>query len=285
MPNETSAKSETQVIRLQDIMHIPEPGKYKLHLACRDRSRSNVEPLDDFVDDANKWLGWNEWRHPKRNDWTRDYVLSFMEFYPRRDTWLFGGGFKVLQRHRDGYQLLPMPEFQKYVGRLLVLFHRYQGMRGRGFNLENYLDELEATQILESRDAGEVYCGYDKICHDFRVLEHIFRSERADWKAALSDICAVYVIADKLNGKKYVGSAYGDGGLWHRWSCYMKTGHGSNDELVELINKKGIEYARRNFRFAILEVMAKSASDQEIRNRESHWKEALMTREHGYNRN
>jgi len=65
----------------------------------------------------------------------------------------------------------------------------------------------------------------------------------------------------------------------------MGTGHGWNDELLALINRRGIKYAREHFRFSVLEVMAKSTSDDAVVARETHWKRALLTREHGYNKN
>jgi len=109
--------------------------------------------------------------------------------------------------------------------------------------------------------------------------------ERPDWKAALQSVKGVYLIVDKDNGKKYVGSAYGAFGLWQRWGCYIGTGHGWNDELTKLINKKGIEYARKNFRLSLLEYRPAYTDDQEIMSRENYWKEALLSRKFGYNRN
>jgi hypothetical protein len=53
------------------------------------------------------------------------------------------------------------------------------------------------------------FCRYDKINHDFNVLESIFRIQRSDWKAALDNLKGVYLISDKSNGKLCVGSAYG----------------------------------------------------------------------------
>lgn len=94
------------------------------------------------------------------------------------------------------------------------------------------------------------------------------------------------MIVDKSNGKKYVGSAYGDNGIWSRWSTYILTGHGYNDELVDLITKNGLDYARKNFHFAILELRSMKTDDDTIINRESFWKEVLLTRGNfGYNKN
>ena len=94
------------------------------------------------------------------------------------------------------------------------------------------------------------------------------------------------MIVDKFNGKKYVGSAYGDSGIWSRWCTYINTGHGYNDELVMLIEKNGIDYARKYFQFAILELRSMKTDDDTIINRESFWKEVLLTRGiFGYNKN
>jgi len=100
------------------------------------------------------------------------------------------------------------------------------------------------------------------------------------------NVKGVYLIVDKNNGKKYVGSAYGDGGIWSRWSCYMGTGHGWNDELTKLIQKEGMGYAMENFRLSLLEHRSMKTDDNVIIQRESFWKEALLTRGcFGYNKN
>lgn len=105
-------------------------------------------------------------------------------------------------------------------------------------------------------------------------------------EAALENVKGVYLIADKSNGKKYVGSAYGDAGVWARWSCYIGTGHGWNDELTTLIAREGLDYARRNFRISLLEYRPAKTDDKAILEREAYWKEALLSRgQFGYNKN
>ncbi|MGB4782742.1 GIY-YIG nuclease family protein, partial [Candidatus Methylomirabilis sp.] len=129
-------------------------------------------------------------------------------------------------------------------------------------------------------------CGYENINHDFSTLETIFKSGRPDWKAALENVKGVYLIIDKYNGKKYVGSAYGGSGIWARWECYMGTGHGWNDELTKLIQQEGIDYARKNFRLSLLEYRPARTDDRVIIERENYWKEALLScGAFGYNRN
>ena len=158
-------------------------------------------------------------------------------------------------------------------------------MMGRDFLLEKFINEFTLREILPSVYTGETFPGFENISHDFHILEAVFRSERSDWKAALSSIKGVYVISDKENGKQYVGSAYGDMGIWSRWACYIGTGHGWNDELTRLINDKTIEYARKNFRFSLVDVMQMTATNEKVIEREVYWKNALLSKEHGYNRN
>jgi hypothetical protein len=150
-------------------------------------------------------------------------------------------------------------------------------------------DRIELARRVYTKmvGLGKPFPGINEINHSFSVLEKIFEVGRIDWKAALMDLKAVYLITDTSNGKKYVGSAYGDTGLWSRWGCYIGTGHGWNDELVRLIRRRGLKYARRNFNFSILEAMAKGTADDAVIGRESHWKQILLTRnrDHGYNRN
>lgn len=270
------------MIKIKDILKTDDPAQYKLHLACRNEDW--VRPLDEYVTDYKKWLDWNKWRG-NRNDWTRDFIFSLMEFYPRANSWLFGGVFKVLERHEGDYILEEVEEFKKFTGRLLFSFHRYQGMRGRAYYLEKYIEKFEVVEIFSEPYRGERFPGYENICHDFNVLETIFKSERTDWKAALSSVKGIYLISDKCNGKQYIGSAYGGEGIWSRWACYIGTGHGWNDELTKVIEEKKFRYARENFRFSILEIMTMMTSDDEVISRESHWKNSLLTREHGYNKN
>ncbi len=42
------------------------------------------------------------------------------------------------------------------------------------------------------------------------------RSQKPDWRTALETTQGIYMITDKLNGKRYVGSAYGSNGIWSR---------------------------------------------------------------------
>lgn len=117
------------------------------------------------------------------------------------------------------------------------------------------------------------------------ILKAIIQKEKQDWKASLTAVKGVYLIIDTHNGKSYIGSAYGDAGIWSRLCCYVNTGHGWNDELVKTITEKGIDYALANFKFSVLEVFSFNTSDDVILNREKHWKNVMLSRKFGYNKN
>jgi hypothetical protein len=170
------------------------------------------------------------------------------------------------------------------IGRLKI--HLKRSGRNDSIRLENVYSEMVVSELLREPYSGERFPGYENINHDFSILATVFRSNRDNWKTALENVKGVYLIVDKQNGKKYVGSAYGDSGIWARWESYMGTGHGGNDELTKLIQERGIEYARKNFRLSLLEYRPARTDDRVIIERENYWKEALLSRgEFGYNRN
>jgi len=272
-------------IKITDVMQLEELNHYKLHLGSWNGCD---HPLDLYLQDETEWKHWNEWRNPEtgKNEWNREYIFSLIKFYSKQNTWLFGGVFKVLDRpDGENYKIEKLKVFEKYEGRLLLNFERYQGMRGRSFLLENYIDLMTVNQLFEYKYTGEVFPGYDNINHDFTVLENIFKLAKSDWKTALENVKGIYLLTDKETGKSYIGSAYGDTGIWARWEQYINTFHGWNDKMVTLFKKKGKKYIRNNLKFTILEIYGMYTPDDQIIERENYWKEKLMTRIHGYNLN
>lgn len=270
--------------KLNDILHLSdeEIRKYKLHLAA---ASNGTQPLDVFIRDKEEWKGWNEYRDGK-NVWTRDFIFTLIPDYHKVNKYIFGGVFKVEGRYSDHYNVSLTDQFSSLIGRLVVDFYRRPGLMGRGFNIETFMDEFVVTEILEKPYAGVNFPGYDSIDIDFSSLEFIINNQKQDWKVALENVKGVYLIVDKKNGKKYVGSAYGADGIWSRWACYIGSGHGGNDELVEAINANGLDYARKNFKFSLLEIYTMKTDTESIIYRESFWKDVLLTRgKFGYNSN
>ncbi len=270
------------MLTLSSVLEITKFDNYKVHAA---RWNGEKQPLDALVEDPEGWVGWNSWRNAK-DEFNLQFIVSLAAFYPERETWLFGGIFRVLERNgigERGYKIEPVDQAAELIGRLKLTG---AVSRGRSFLLPTINERLKVSEVLKERYGGLAFPGYADVSHDFARLEAIWRNERADWKTALQHVKGVYVIADKVTGKKYVGSAYGETGIWSRWSQYMASGHGWNRDLIGLVSDSGRDYARANFRMTLLECWPFQTDDATIIAREGHWKEALLTRGlHGYNAN
>jgi hypothetical protein len=267
-------------IRLNDIWPLMAPENYKLHFA---RWNGENQPLEVWVRDKYEWQGWQEYR-PVRDDFNRPSIFSLVQFYHEPDIWLFGGVFRVLQRHADRYEVKLTDEGLGFVGRLKLRYvYRERATRVK---LENHYPGFEVQEILREPYSGRSFPGFEDIDLSFEELETLVRNSRPDWKSALGSVKGVYLISDIQTGKPYVGSAYGDQGVWSRWCAYVATGHGNNVELRELVRDPSLEYCQKSFRFALLEYRPSATSDEVILAREAFWKRILMTRgEQGLNRN
>lgn len=267
-------------IELKQIWNIPNPQHYKVHFA---RWNKTDQPLDVWVRDRSEWRGWQEYR-PVRDDFNREFIFALASFYHEPNLWLFGGVYRVTERHQDRYEVELTSQGESLAGRLL-LGSSYKD-RATRVNFENHYSNLEVVEILREPYAGRSFLGFESINMSFGELETIVRRSSQEWRAPLASVKGVYLITDAETGKRYVGSAYGDGGVWERWCEYAETGHGGNVELKTLVSDPTLEYCRRAFRFALLETRPIGVSNELIVSRESYWKNVLFSRgRDGLNRN
>ncbi|MCP5072688.1 MAG: GIY-YIG nuclease family protein [Rhodobacteraceae bacterium] len=147
------------------------------------------------------------------------------------------------------------------------------------------------SSLIQNTDSllyelSSLFPGFEGIELSFEELEALVRNERQDWKTASESVKGIYLITDIQSGKRYIGSAYGDEGIWSRWCSYAANGHGGNVELRALIKDSRLEYCRKFFRFALLEYRAARTPDEIMLEREAFWKRILLTRgDIGPNRN
>ncbi len=267
------------MIKAKDLLNI-NPIEYKLHLATS--SPDGTNPLNVFIRDKNEWKDWQNYRGSK-NEWTREYIFTLIKY---NNHWLFGGVFKVIKRHKTHYEVELTENCESLIGRLVVSGIPTRRGQGRSFNLETYYNKFTVNRILQNTYDGQDFPGYENINISFSNLKHIYSINKTDWKSALSNLKGVYLITDLKTNKKYVGSAYGDQGIWQRWGSYINNGHGGNKSLRKLIKNESYDYAQNHFKFSLLEFRGLKTDDNEIIHRESFWKEVLNTRgEFGYNDN
>ena len=271
------------MIKLKQIMPISDLSNYKLHVA---KYNGTSNPLDEYIENFDNWLDWNKYRgEGNKNRFNRKFVISFMEFYPERGVFLFGGIFEIIHTHADYYDIKLLDQFKEFIGKLKVT--NIKTVRGSSFLLEKHYDSIEVTELLPESYSSHVFPGYENINYNFQSIKTIIRKDTADWKGALENIKGVYMLTDSETGKRYIGSAYSEYGIWSRWNNYCETGHGGNKKLKELVNKKGYNYVAKHFIFTLLETHPKFTSDDFIILRESYWKNVMLSKEikYGYNAN
>ncbi len=281
-----SPSKNKKAMRLFQILQVLDssitPNRCKLHMA----GWNNIEdPLDVYL--AGNFDAWQA--EQSRGNFNRDLVVSLIALSDP-NKWLFVGvhdvsGWSPIKHRIDNFRRYIMTRrasTDSMSGRLVVDFKR----TGRQSYLcaENWEMSLLVAEIRAERLQVIDFPGYTKTMLSKQHLDIIVKQQNASWKSALSSVKGIYVIADKTNGKLYIGSATGEGGIWGRWCEYAKTGHGWNKELRKLLRKNGVRHAD-NFQFGVLETADSRATNEDILERESHWKELLLTRDFGYNAN
>lgn len=265
----------------------------KIHVA---QKAGETRPIDVFTRDFNEWQNvWNGSYH-SNHCWNRDYIFSMIELPNEPNRWLFGGIFRVLSykqaKNRKGkecifYEVDLDSQGESLIGRLVI--HWVKDARAKGRKPDTMLSNMSVAEILPELYAGEDFPGYSSIDHSYEILEKLWNDSKPDWLSALAHCQGVYLITDIKTGLRYVGSAYGEDGIWSRWGCYFRTGgHGNNKLLKELLKSKakGIGYARKYFKFSLLEQASSRDSEQYVILREAYWKQVLMTRgKYGLNEN
>jgi hypothetical protein len=261
-----------------------DPKAYKVHFAVWNQIK---HPIDVLATNLDEWQGWNSWRSVK-DDFNRDFIFSVAQDKHDATLWLFGGVWEVLGRGPEqqahSYTVALREDLLGPFIRRLYIRHKRTGRNIRR-RMESVLPTMTVSSILEEPFAGDPFPGHDRINHSLADLQAVVSQSRADWRGALESMKGVYVIHDRETGRRYVGSAYGDTGIWHRWSTYALTLHGGNVGLKKLVEEKGEDYYRTNMRFALLEYWSMRTEDEHVLRRESYWKDVLHARSLGHNAN
>lgn len=249
-----------------------DPSDCKLHLACWN---GHEHPIDEYLE--GRFEEWQSWQ--RRQNFGRALVVSLVDKGNSR--WLFAGVYRTLGvRFAEAedlyrYRTERCAAFDEVDGRVIVEFKR----PGRNSYLvgEKWADALTVVEIKEKREAIAEFPGYAAATLTMPELRVVVSQGIESWRAALSAVAGVYVIADRGTGLLYVGSATGTAGIWGRWCSYASTGHGGNKELRALLRDQGVEHAEQ-FQFGVLEIADTHASADDVLRRETHWKNLLLSR-------
>ena len=144
-------------------------------------------------------------------------------------------------------------------------------------------NEMEVIEIHPGLHYKQ-FTDYSDFILNFDELREIVTNEYSDWKKMLSATKGIYLISDTKTGKLYVGSAYGEEGIWGRWCKYVSTnGHGDNKTLKELISQDPTH--ANNFQFSILMLLPRTITADEAIKKERLFKNKLGTNSFGLNNN
>ncbi len=252
-----------------------------------------IDVLDTFLNDAEKFTEYTAWQGARKYG-DAEYLAIFCP--ARGTTSLFLGIWKIvgclenaklkpkhlelLKKHKlpaewfetsVRYELEPASAMLELSQRLVIEW---------GHSTVSWVQSKNKNivQIKPPNSIGD-FTSYDRILlsyQDLLCLVHDTDSN-ASWVNALSSVNGVYLIKHKTDGRLYVGSAYGKGGILGRWASYANTGHAGNKLL------KGLD--PHAFEFSVLEISPSTMSAEDVIARENRWKECLGTREFGLNKN
>lgn len=231
------------------------------------------------------WYGKN-----RRNFHEGEWVFSFMRL-SHRDEWLFVSAARILKIPEygaaNGYAAVEILDgYAPLFGRLIINLHKGNKFSLYVFNLGKFLGDATVKEVLPTLYSGETFQGYDRIHPPYAKLDRIFKGEiMPSYHDALESVTGIYCLTDTKNGKLYIGSATGEGGVAARWGSYLDSKHGGNKKLRELYEREGERYFRENFEFTLLEYFGMSYDPKKVLEREQWWKDCLDTRRHGYNNN
>jgi hypothetical protein len=267
-------------IKLNDLLGFENLDNIKIRFVLM--IGDNWNPIELFKNgDTSAMLDGQYWNYNKNKSFKAGQItLGFVKIKPNDDFWLL---FHVGKVTKDlnilngvGYEYEDLPEYEKYVGRLIVRYKNKAQTMIR--NAESVMDECYVSQILPDTFDNDLFPGYENVNLNWGELKRVL--EKEIWKTALQNQKGVYLITDISNGKMYVGSAYGENMILGRWRAYVENGHGGNVGLKELT----FDHIKQNFKYSILDIYKSTTDDQTIIERENWWKKVLLSRQFGYNK-
>lgn len=285
-------------IKLNDLLKIQDLSNVKFRLNIQG---GDYDPIRFYSEDRERLLIGNFYNTGNKK-WFREGEIVIGLARISGDKWLLFDISRITKDHNrqgfpnaglyDFYDHEPLKEYESLFGRTIVKFHK----NGQYviIKAENAMDKFEVAEILpEALDQIDSFPGYKNVSVSYSGLKHKLDKSK-EWQTALKCRKGVYVISDHQTGKLYVGSAYGENGIYGRWKTYVESGFDKDEKenrkypnkgLQEIVKSEGMGYVQKNFHYAILETFTDDVADEYIIQRESYWKNVLLSRKFGYNAN
>ena len=281
--NDTEKLKNENHIMLNDLLRLENLENVKIRLN-KDNPNNDFDPIKHFKEAKEKLLYGQFWNYEKKKSFREGNIAIGLARIPKTDKWLLFDISKItkdLDQPGVGYEHKELSEYEKYFGRVIVKYHnRSQNLIRKG---ETLMNDLKVDEILPEKFDDDNFPGYENVDISWEDLKRVI--EKKDWKTALENQKGVYLITDKEAGKFYVGSASGEDMILGRWKNYIDNGHGGNAGLIKLKEEKGFDYIKKNFKYSILDIHKSKTDDKVIIERESKWKEMLLSKKFGYNEN
>ena len=299
---ENNLKEGSNMIKFTDFIKDFTDGKnskikFKFHMST-DFLGLKKSPYDCLMEDSKDWQNLNNYRNEKGKSSRLDgydYLVSFVQYnIYGRNFFVFGGIYKVEIAKPEHYEIggynISLLDNKDTIGELLNKYRKRLVVKldeNLGINFELTYEavvkkNIELFEVFPDITI-EKFNGYQNVSLMYKDLKIALNDPT--WIGALKNVKAVYVITDTSNGKLYIGSAYGTGGLLNRWNKYVANLTGENKEFEVLVKEKGESYIPNNFKYSILEIFDTKTKDEYILERENYWKNVFETRKFGMNWN
>jgi hypothetical protein len=196
-------------IKLNDLLRLENLNNVKIRFNLM--FAQNWNPIELFKNgDISTMLAGQYWNYNKN-----------VKIKPNEDFWLL---FHIGQVTNDlnllngvGYDYQDLPEYQKYIGRLIVKFKNKAQTMIR--NAKSVIDDCYVSQILPDTFDNDLFPGYEKVNISWDEMNRVL--EKDNWKTALQNQKGVYLMTDISNGKMYVSWTLESlCKKWKRWKCW-----------------------------------------------------------------
>lgn len=245
------------------------------------RHKDNRNEYREILKDREKLIEYQK-EQDKEVFANTDYIISFVGQESTKS--LFFGVFKILgvekRENNFYYNIAEIDILKEFIGRVVIDW----GLGALAWSQDYHKNQKEVLEILPKGYIGN-FPGLTNFVLDFEELTRLITNPDAnkDWKNHLSSVNGIYLILDKTTGYQYIGSANGKGGIWQRWTEYIKTRTGGNKHLIALCCED--ESYHKNFQFTVLQSLPSNITQKEIVEIENLYKKKFGTRFYGLNAN